>query len=287
MIATLHESDLMPETATTRHRDYILTDYPPRVSPAGRLHNATLLRWALREHALDAWPILDALRRAPGPDETVWGLKLGPAGFSVELYFYNFTANAPGNPASATTIANTLAEHLRFPTPVDERLPYFMCSFELDQRALITGEAPAWRLYFGSGDRGRTQCGFSYRVEPAGLVAENHYWFYKMAEPADKDDIHRRVAASPRAGAGLLPEALLDCYTACYAVKPNADGLYFSRISTAQLADWLGERHPALAALLRAEADRFAHLRWDLGFDFRARPGEAPRIDKFAIHGVV
>lgn len=283
----LHPDDRLPETPGTRHRDYILTAYPPRVSPVGRLHNATLLRWAMREHQLEAWPLLERLRQLLGEDETVWGLKLGPAGFSVELYFYNFTANAPGNPASATRVAAALAPTLRFPAPVDERLPYFMCSFELDSQALRTGVAPAWRLYLGSGDRGRTQCGFSYRVEPGGLVAENHYWFYKMAEAADRDDAARRVAASPRAGdgEGLMPAPLLDCYTVCFAVKPNADGLYFSRISSPQLADWLAPRHAPLAELLRE--DSFAHLSWDLGYDFHARPGERPQLHKFAIHGVL
>ena len=45
--------------------------------------------------------------------------------------------------------------------------------------------------------------------------------------------------------------------------------------------------HAPLAALLREHERDFAHLVWDLGFDFCAAPSaESLTIDKLGIHGI-
>ena len=292
----LHPADRLPELPDTKHRDYILTDYAPRCDPRGRLHPASLLRHALRGAGLlDAmWPVCEALVKHLGREETVWGCKWGPRGFSLELYFYNFVRNGPANRASCRELGEALAPFMEIDGLVDEALPYFMCSLELDGEALRLRRAAPWRIYLGSGDRDRVECGFSYRAEREGLVLENHYWFYQAAVKAQRDDARRRVEASPRAGSrsawgALMPDALLDCYTICFAVKPKADGLYYSRISSPQLAGFLrAHRHAALADALDAHAADFAHASWDLGFDFAARPGDAAvDVPKLAVHGVV
>ncbi len=289
------DADRIPELPSTKHRDYILTPYEPVCSPKGRLHAASLLKHLLRAENLDAWPIIEALRGHLGADETVWGAKWGPAGFAVEFYFYNFTENAKGNPASASALAAALEPQLRFDHSVDERLSYFMCSFEVSSQLLSEGRGSDFRLYMRSGDRHRRECGFSYRaVGGDRYVLENHYWFYRAADDRELADAVLRVQHSPRSGQrscwpALLSKGLRDCFTICYAVKPHWDGLYYSRITTSQLVPFLtAHGREDVAAVLGQHADEFAHLRWDLGFDFAVPPGATQmRIEKLAVHGVV
>jgi hypothetical protein len=288
-LGALAKEDRLPELPTTKHRDYILMEYPVRADPRGRLHAASLLRHILRKEKLvdEIWPLCEALRTLLGADQTVWGAKWGPAGFAVELYFYNNARNDPANPMSCARIGAALTPWLAIDGKVDEALPYFMASMEVSRAVLAAKRAAPWRLYLGSGDRDRVQCGFSYRAEDDGLVMENHYWFYQAADPKQLADALRRIEESPRAGRtavpALAPEALRDCYTICFAVKPRLDGLYFSRISSAQLAPFLRTHgHAPLAETLTQHGDDFAHLSWDLGFDF-----VNGRVSKLAVHGVL
>ena len=94
-----------------------------------------------------------------------------------------------------------------------------------------------------------------------------------------------------KAWALLLPKSLRDdCFTICYAVKPWHDALYYSRISTAQLARFLKRHRPGpILDALEAHSGDFAHVNWDLGFDFAAdRPrAESISINKIGIYGVL
>ncbi len=289
------EEERLVELPTTKHRDYILTPYELCCSSEGRLHSASLLKHLLRVNGLPAWPVVESLRAHLGADETVWGAKWGPAGFAVEFYFYNFNENAAGNPASATALAEALAPQLDFAHEVDERLPYFMCSFELSQELLQRRQGSDFRVYLRSGDKHRRECGFSYRLAGPGQYAfENHYWFYRAKDDRELEDAVRRVRSSPRSGgrscwSQLLPKALRDCFTICYAVKPHWDGLYYSRITTLQLAPFLRKHgRGEVADVLEHHSDDFAHLRWDLGFDFAVAPGaEQLKLEKLAVHGIV
>ena len=290
----IHPDDRVPVTSTTRHRDYILTSYDPVVPPAGRLQPVSLLTHLLRAHGWleEAWPVCERLRDALGADETVWGFKWGPRGTAIEFYYYNFTQNEQPNPVSVASVARALGDSLAFRVSVDEKSPYFMWSFEITADGVRRGHADDPRIYLGSGDRARKTCGFSYHVSPEGYRMENHYWFYPPKVQKELDDVYARLRYSPRAGTvdagrALIPKALERCHTICYAVKPGADGLYFARITTPELRDWIAERQPEVAAMLTEHAEDFAHLRWDLGFDFAGTPSSTSiDIHKYAIHGV-
>jgi len=290
-------SDRRLERPGIPHRDYILTEYKPRADPTGRLHASSLFRFALRQAGwLDAvWPICETLQAALGPEQTVWGFKYGPQGFGVELYFYNFSQNGPDNDKSVEKLRAILAPHLRFDAGVDEAARYFMCSFELTHQGLAEGRGEPFRIYVRTGDQGRQEAGFSYRVEPGAMVMENHYWFYKAADKTELEDAVRRVAHSPRTGTKqawgtLLPRYLReDCTTICYAVKPRSDSVYYSRIGTPALARFLERHLPGpVAQALRAHDDDFAHVGWDLGFDYCARPSDARvALPKIGIYSVL
>ncbi|MEL6342698.1 MAG: hypothetical protein AAFV53_06170 [Myxococcota bacterium] len=286
--------DQIRVTAETAHRDYVLTDYEPVVSPVGRLQPVSLFRHALRGAGwLEAvWPICEVLRQAVGPDRTVWALKFGADGLGVEFYLYNNQANDPVGPLSIAPVADALAPLGAFPQRCEERIPYFMWSFEVTIQGLLAGRFSPIRLYLDTGETLREPGGFSYRLEGGAAILENHYSFYKP--DTELEDARRRLARSPRSGRpsawrGLMPVWLCDCHTICYAVKPRRDGLYFARLQTAPLARFLRRVHKReLSAVLDAHAHDFAHCVWDLGFDF-AMPEDAtrPAIQKMAIHGVL
>ena len=290
----LRPDDRIPVTASTKHMDYILRPYDPVVPPAGRLQPASLLKHLLRHHGWldEAWPVCERLRDAVGHDETVWGFKWGPKGTAIEFYYYNFTQNQQPNPVSFTSVRAALDGLLTFGVDVDERSPYFMWSFEITPDGVRAKVADDPRIYLGSGDQARKTCGFSYHIAPDGIRMENHYWFYAPRVQKELDDVYGRLRYSPRAGTreagrALVPNALERCHTICYAVKPRADGLYFARITTPELREWLRPKDPGLATMLTENAEDFAHLRWDLGFDFAGTPSTTHvDIHKYAVHGV-
>jgi hypothetical protein len=174
-----------------------------------------------------------------------------------------------------------------------EASPYFMWSFEITADGLRRGHADDPRIYLGSGDRARKTCGFSYHVSPDGYRMENHYWFYPPQVRSELDDVYARLRYSPRAGTvdagrALIPKALERCHTICYAVKPAADGLYFARITTPELRDWIADRQPALAAHAHRRTPRTSPTSAGTSASTSTGPPRPPRmpIQKYAIHGV-
>ena len=290
-MSLLHADDRIPERGQTQFRDYILTDYEPVCDPAGRLRSESVYRWALRKQGIveAAWPAVEALRTHLGPDQTVWGVKWGPGGFTSELYFYNNRLNPPGHPMQVTTLTRVLRPWLAIDTVMDESLPYFMCSIDLDAPSLAS-DAVGWHVYLGSGDKNRVQCGFSYLVHGHHHTLENHYWFY--SPETQLDDVKGRLHNSPRfinpAFERLIPSYLLDCNTICVAVKPRHDCIYTARITTAQTRRFLEENGvDELAQLFSEHADDFAHLRWDLGYDVRLDDDGKELIEKVGVYGVL
>lgn len=295
--------DCVPETPSTRHRDYVLTDYEPACDPAGRLHSSTVLFHALRSYGLTdrLRPILLEVRKHLGADEAVWGFKIdGNGNPGLELYFYNSIANRVPHPKSATTLKRVLARYMEIDGEVDEAIPYFMCSIDLIPHPSPlprAGEGIAQFRIYVRGERLRDGYdGISYRVDGRTLTLENYYTFYRAA--TDLPTVLSRLAASVHGGDessrnALAPDYLHRSHTICYATKPRTDALYFSRIGTPELAMFLRRRMPgALANLFEEHAQLFAHLRWDVGMDFSIqdegtnRAGPA-RIVKAGFYGLL
>ena len=284
----LDRRDRLPDGPDVVHRDYILDEYEPVLDPTGRLHSASLLRHALRLSGRfeRVWPVAERLSAELGGSETVWGVKYVPDGaFSVEFYFYH--ADARGA-KSVTSLSCALAPLVRSAGRMDESLGYFMCSLELGDDVFKGNEA-IWRVYFKSSASGRS-AGYSYRVGARGLGRlENHYEFFEAQDPADVRALRERLRWSARSGeqaeAALLDPELLRCRRICYAVKPEWDALYFSRVPSPVLAGVLESRGaPGLAAALREHADGFAHLLWDVGLDFRRANGTLA-VGKLGVYG--
>lgn len=238
--------------------DYVLQPYPDK-GPRG-LHSVCVLRHYLRQRGwFEAlWPVLEACQALLGPSMTVWGVK-EPA--SIELYFYNHGDRA------RMSVARLVAA-LHHLVPIDSQVradqDYLMCSLEL--RGASTD---GFRIYVAGGPSSQTADGTSYRVQGRTLELENLYWFHP---PSQLDRIIRHLKRSVRThgrARQLLPREYLDCHSVCYATKRHSDALYFSRLDTPTTALFLDRHWPGFMAELFAEhAADFAHLAWDVGYDF-------------------
>ena len=291
----LHDDDRVMETPQTRHRDYILSDYQPRVDPAGRLHSSTALFSILRAIGWreSIYPILARYRAMLGEDETVWGLKTDVNGnLGLELYFYNFDRNSPSNKKQVTTLRDEVRDIVDIKAEVDEALSYFMCSVDLHPRMIEENFRPLFHVYM-HGERLRDGYdGISYRVEQKDMILENYYTFYLANEK--RNEVWDRVQASIRSGdqesqEKLFPHQLARCHTICYATKPRHDALYFARISTQTLAQSIRKYFSSRVADYFTEyQDLFAHLNWDVGYDFRLELGQREaKIEKFGFYGIL
>lgn len=273
----LHHADQLPQKHAGPFRDYILTDYQPVCDPAGRLHSASVLRHFLRVHDLSGlWPVIERCQSLLGPDETVWGTKYLPDGSaSIELYFYVIRDRedaAAAKRKSVSSLVAGLAGVVEVDSRLDERLSYFMCSLELDRSVVETGKSPGFRIYVNGNRRVDGYDGISYWVKGEELIQENYYLFYSAQ--TELADARARFAGSVRAGnadsrGALFPAWLSACFTVCFATKRFSDALYFSRIDTPQLLRFMDQYMPGpVADMLHAHQDAFAHLRWDVGYDF-------------------
>jgi hypothetical protein len=275
--AVLHDTDRLPQPPGGPLRDYILTDYAPVCDPAGRLHSVSVLRHFLRVHGLTGlWPIITRCQELLGPDETVWGTKYLPDGSaSIELYFYVIREREDAAAKKRKTVSHLvagLADVVQIDSRLDERLDYFMCSLELDRSVVDTGKSAGFRIYVSGNRRVEGYDGISYWVKGDELLQENYYLFYRA--DTELEAARARFAGSVRAGGAesrgrLFPAWLASCFTVCFATKRFTDALYFSRVDTPQLLRFLDQYMPGpVTDMLRGEQDAFAHLRWDVGYDF-------------------
>ncbi|RME23815.1 MAG: hypothetical protein D6798_12745 [Deltaproteobacteria bacterium] len=290
-----------PQAVPAVLRDYVATVYPPVVDPAGRAASDSLLRYFLLAEGLveGLWPIVVRFVELLGPGQTVWGIKRLPGGrCGVELYVYDphrdasFAPKGRDNPRSVTRLVAGLAGVVAVDSRLDDdRASYHMASLELDATVAATGRSDGFRIY-PTGDRRRHGYdGVSYHVAGDRLVRENHYRFFSAAD--ELDEVRAALAASIRRGPDpdrLLDPVLCRCHTICFSSKAHGDALYFSRLDTAQVLAVLPRLWPgAVERALRHHADDFAHLRWDLGIDFRvpATDLSAVTIDKVGLYGFI
>jgi hypothetical protein len=278
-----------PALADEVLRDYVLAPYPPRRDPTGGLRSTNLLMesFALAGVEDPGLAVIARLRELLGVGRTVWGIKLVDGVLGWELYIYDPGHDRPE--ARVDAVVAALAG-LIAPPRLPPAIAYHMFSVELSAEALRTGGAGALTYYVhGADEPGASR---SYLAGARGLELANLYTFHDPRR--DARDVIARLRTSVHLGvaptgiaAALWPE-LHRCRRVCVANKRAADGMYFSGIDTDQLG-WFLE-HTGWPAPLRASLDgnrhRYAHLCWDVGFDFARDPsGDAPRVTKAGIYG--
>ena len=293
--SVLHTEDAVYEQPQTLHRDYVLQDYDPPCDPTGGLHPLSLFRHVLRAEGLldSVWPIASSLRSFLGAEQTVWGFKYDNQGqFGVEFYLYRNQGPEDAHRKSVEALVECLKPLIEIPSEVDERLPYFMLSLELNKEVLQRGQADGFRVYTAADRRVAGFDGLSYLVAGRQLLLENYYCFYGI--PNELGELRQRLTYLPRAGSAssqkaLLPDYLSDCHTICQATKQRGDGLYFSRIRTSALERFLATYLPGPALdLIQERQAELEHLLWDIGIDYSVAFGTTEAsVRKAGIYGVL
>ncbi len=280
-----------PAVADEVLRDYVLAPYPPRRDPRDGLRSINLLVESFAVAGVEARGValIERVRAQLGVGRTVWGVKHVGGALAWELYVYD-----PGRERAEATIAAVVAavdDLIVPPAAPDRPIAHHMWSLELDAAAVATGRGARLTCYVnGATDPGASR---SYTLGARGPELANLYTFHDpRREPRailDRLRASVHLGTPPEGVAAVLWPGLHRCRRLCVANKRAADGLYFSGIDTDQLALFLARTGwpAALRANLDARRGRYAHLSWDVGFDFTIGDGAGapPRIDKSAVYG--
>jgi hypothetical protein len=260
--------------------DFCLWAYePPAPMRAGSLRGVNLL-YAAAELAGCAAPYRQAaasLRAALGPFRTVWGVKRNGSVLSAEFYFYDYDRLTRAAPFAR--IAAAFGPVAQVTAPVDDAVPYFMTSVELPMGAgAFPVNVSVADVYIGNPGSG-VSSGICYEVGPSGAELKNFYFFFDAQQ--DWESVVAKAGCSAHVPFGsispgaLFPDWLRQARVAVIANKRHYDSAYFSGVGIEALVRFL--RHFGYPAALVDYAEehslRFAHLQFDVGFDYRVQAG--------------
>lgn len=278
-------------TAEDPALNYCLWDYSPAAPVEDKFRSINLLFQSFDHAGLGsrAFDLVEAIRDGIGPFRTVFGIKLLGDRLAWEFYFYDYARRQRN--VSITRVLSAMQPYLRCELAVDERLPYFMFSIDLDAE-LASGRRPLDVVHLYIGNPGSSvSSGIAYALRTDGTALENFYFFFdgrnQLADAAAKicssayfDETRGSIEEV------LLPE-LRECRTICVANKQTHDCVYFSGVDLAQLR-WFLERfsYPKpIVEFVAANHTNLDHLLFDVGFDYR-REGNSLAILKSGYYGV-
>lgn len=263
---------------------------PSAVPASERLRPSSLLLEVLREMDGGGWlfETIRAIQQGVGTHRCVYGVKRIAGEWALEIYVYDYRRRE--RVVSVDRLLRSTGGRLRCVATVDESVPYFMFSFDLDARLVAKqGAIDAVHLYIGN-PRSDVSSGIAYRIDRQGTHLENFYFFFDARR--DIDGIEQKLLCSmfgPQDGGieEIYREPLRDCDTICLANKPGSDTIYFSGITVEQLTDFLDwQRYPLpFVRFVTDHRDRLSHLRFDVGVDYRWEAGR-PVWLKSGIYGV-
>ena len=260
--------------------NYCLWEYT-RASPAADKFRSVNLLFQSFDHAgvdARAFDVGEAIREAIGSFRTVFGVKQLPGRLAWEFYFYDYQRRS--REVSITRVLEAIAPLVRCPVRVNESLPYFMFSLDLDAEiAAGRRELDVVHMYVGN-PGSAVSSGIAYAVRPGGTTLENFYFFFDAA--TQLDEAAAKICSSAyfdetrmALDEVLVPE-LRRCQTICVANKRTHDCVYFSGIDAHQLLAFLERlRYPSpIVAFVRENVGNLDHLLFDVGFDYRAEAGQ-------------
>ena len=275
-----------------RHADFCLWDYRPPRPPQGKLASSNLL-WRAIEASGEGDALVaacEALRRGLGAGMTVYGVKSFGGRLAFEFYFYDYARLE--RKMSISRIVDILKPVATHDLKRLEGRPYFMFSIDLDE-GIASRERPLEIVNMYIGNPGSSvSSGICYEVGAAGPKLANFYFFFNAK--TQMEEVRAKAACSAhhdlRAAVlePLFRKPWLDCEVAVVANKQINDGLYFSRVNTGALTDFLEtQTYPeSLTAFVRDNGAQLDHLLWDLGVDYVVENGKA-RIVKTAFYGLL
>ncbi|HEV2517582.1 MAG TPA: hypothetical protein VGV07_20170 [Devosia sp.] len=275
--------------ANDRLADFCLWPYEPLGPTAGALRSEAVL-WAAAQ--LDPaggmlTAVIGALQDELGRGQTVWGIKAAGGRLSYEFYFYDY--GRAERQVSLQRVLACLARFVPCRLSIPDERPYFMFSIDLEPQWLAARRPiDEVNLYFGN-PSGDLSSGLSYRLTETGLEFANLYHFFHTRE--DAAALRRKLITSARLDDAegvadqLLEQHRLGIVTVV-ANKRQSDGIYYSRVSAAQMADFVVEHHypQPFAQFVQTHLNRFQHLYFDLGVDYAMVDGSF-EVRKTAIYG--
>ena len=262
-------------TAADPARNYCLWEYRPPAPAEDKFRSINVLFQSFEQAGIDdrAYAVVDAIRDAIGPFQTVFGVKLIAGRLSWEFYFYDYKRRK--RTVSISRVLEAIRPIVPCAVQANEALPYFMFSLDLNQD-LVTGTAlDVVHLYVGN-PGSAVSSGIAYAVTESATVLENFYFFFDAA--TQLEDVAAKVSSSAvfdetrfDLDQVLIPE-FCRCQTICVANKRTHDCIYFSGVDVHQLISFLQRfSYPAeTLAWVRHHAPDLDHLLFDVGMDYRA-----------------
>ncbi len=278
-------------TDQDQYYNYCWWPYLPVASTAGKFRPVTLLHQSFALAGLDerAYELVHAIREAIGAFRTVYGVKLLGDRLAWEFYFYDYQRRE--RTVSITRVLNAIRPIMRCDVPINESLPYFMFSLDVNG-ALVSGARNLDVVHMYIGNPGsRVSSGIAYALTAEATKLENFYFFFEakrdLRQAAEKIFCSAHVdPASMDIDRILLPE-LRDCNTICVANKQANDTAYFSGVKVDQLLFFLKLlNYPTeIVQFVNHNHDKLDHLLYDVGFDYVSRGGELVMV-KSGYYGV-
>jgi hypothetical protein len=271
--------------------NYCWWPYQPVAPVANKYRPATLLFHTFDVARLDARAIeiVRRLREAIGCFRTVWGAKRVGDRLAWEFYFYDYARRE--RQVSITRVLEALRPLVRCEVPVNERLPYFMFSIDINQD-IVTGSRDLDVVHMYVGNPGSTvSSGIAYALRAEGTTLENFYFFFdgsqQLTEAAAKIACSAQFDALQIAVERVLWPELRNCHTICIANKQRHDTVYFSGVDVDQLQFFLKAlAYPAeIVGFIEENRAKLDHLLYDVGFDYCVL-GDQLRIEKSGFYGV-
>lgn len=281
--------DLEPLLPDDPSRDFCLWDYPRRAVTRPQARMSAFLWAALNEMQAPAqWKtMLLALRAELGVGEVVWGIKQAADGISLELYFYDYQRLA--RTKDLARILRVLAPWLGCDLTAPAGVPWFMVSLDLDARTKVESRITALDFYLGN-PGAALSAGMSYRLTDTSYTLRNIYNFFDARREGPQ--IRRKITESARLDltrfnlSSLAWPAYAGAASVVVANKHAQDGLYFTRLDTRALQDFLTRfTHPQVFSTLLQSGHFDCHL-FDIGIDFAMIEGEMT-FPKTAFYGLL
>jgi hypothetical protein len=278
-------------TANDPSLNYCLWEYPANATVEDKYRSINLLFESFDCAQIDgrAFDIVDAIRDALGDFRTVFGIKLAREQLSWEFYFYDYARRQ--RKVSISRVLTAIRPFVSCNVPVNENLPYFMFSLDLDgDLASRRRDLDVVHMYIGN-PGSTVSSGVAYAVRAGATTLENFYFFFDGR--SQRDDAVEKIRSSAHfdatrlsVDAVLMPE-LRDCRTICIANKQTHDCIYFSGVDVRQLLWFLARLdYPrAISKFVEDNRHNFDHLLFDVGFDYRM-DGDALVFLKSGYYGV-
>ena len=237
----------------------------------------------------NAYQVVDLIRTEIGPFRTVWGVKWVEGRLAWEYYFYDY--NRRERQISITRVLNTIRPVVSSRLTVNENLPYFMFSLDINAE-VVTGERPLHEVHMYVGNPGSTvSSGIAYSLRQEATILENLYFFFDAKR--NRNDAAAKIFCSAYVDASKVPiDSLLwpelrDCHTICVANKRANDTVYFSGVNVDQLLYFLKRlNYPkAIIGDVLDHRSMLDHLLFDVGFDYIAQ-GDEVKVVKSGYYGV-